>query len=95
VFEQLKQEYIGKFTEAETQLTDLRLNIIRWLSKEKADKNKLETKIRLAQGRMKAGEITKKDFETIKSDAQKDIDKIDQRVNILEIYAKEKPKKLF
>ena len=95
VYEQLKQEYVSKFTEAEKELTDLRLNIVRWLSKEKADKNKLETKIRMAQGRLKSGELDNENFQTLKTDTQKDIDKIDQRILILEMYSKEKQKRMF
>jgi len=95
VYEQLKQEYAEKFSEAEKELHDLRMNIVRWLSKEKSDKNKLDGKIRLQQGRMKSGELAKADFEQEKAEIQKDIEKIEQRIKILELYARERQKRFF
>lgn len=95
IYEQLKQEYTSKFSESEKELHDLRMNIVRWLSKEKSDKNKLDAKIRLQQGRMKSGELSKADFEQEKAEIQKDVEKIEQRIKILELYARERQKRFF
>jgi hypothetical protein len=95
IYEQLKQEYAGKFSESEKDLQELRMNIVRWLSKEKSDKAKLDAKIRLQQGRMKSGELAKADFEQEKAEIQKDTEKIEQRIKILELYARERQKRFF
>jgi hypothetical protein len=95
VYEQLKNEYTGAFSSAEKELTELRMIVIRWVSREKSEKNKIETKIRLAQGRMKSGEITRDEFDKDKAEMEKDIEKIDQRIKILDLYSKEKQKRPF
>lgn len=95
VYEQLKTEYINQFNQIQTELEKLRINIIRWVSLEKANRNKLDGKIRMAQARMKSGEIDKNEFEKERDTLQKEIEKSEQKIKILEHYTKEKEKKFF
>jgi len=95
VYEQLRLEYSTAFREAEKELRDLRSNIIRWLSSEKADKNRLENRIRLLSGRYKTREIDEEEFKRQKKEIENEIDRIAQRIKILEIYSRTKRKKFF
>jgi chromosome segregation ATPase len=95
IYDQLKQEYADQFMKAEQELQDLRTNIIRWLSKERAEKSRVESHIRLLQGRLKAHEIVQQTFDEQKSAFDKDIEKLNQKIKILEAYSREKKKKFF
>ena len=95
VYEQLRLEYSTGFREAEKELHDLRSNIIRWLSSEKADKNRLENRIRLLQGRYKTREIDEEEFERQKKDISQEVERVSQRVKILELYSRTKKKSFF
>ncbi len=95
IYEQLRMEYSTVFREAEKELRDLRANIIRWFSSEKADKNRLENRIRLLQGRYKTREIDEDEFKRQKKEIQNEIERVSQRVKILELYARTKRKRFF
>jgi len=95
IYEQLRLEYSTGFREAEKELHDLRSNIIRWLSSEKADKNRLENRIRLLQGRYKTREVDEEEFKRQKKEISLERDRVSQRVKILEIYSRAKKKKFF
>lgn len=95
VYEQLRMEYSTVFRESEKELNDLRANIIRWLSSEKTVKNRLENRIRLLQGRYKTREIDEDEFKNQKKDIKNEIDRVSQRVKILELYSRVKRKRFF
>jgi len=95
IYEQLRLEYSTGFREAEKELHDLRSNIIRWLSSEKADKNRLENRIRLLQGRYKTREVDEEEFNRQKKEIKLELERVSQRVKILEIYSRAKKKKFF
>jgi chromosome segregation ATPase len=95
IYEQLRMEYSTGFREAEKELHELRSNIIRWLSSEKSDKNRLENRIRLLQGRYKTREIDEEDFNRQKKDINNEVERISQRVKILELYSRTKKKRFF
>ncbi len=95
IYEQLRMEYSTVFRESEKELNELRVNIIRWLSSEKTDKNRLENRIRLLQGRYKTREIDEDEFNTQKKDIKNEIERITQRVKILELYSRVKKKRFF
>lgn len=95
IYEQLKMEYSTAFRKYEDEVQGLRVNIIRWLSQEKTEKNKLESRIRLLQARLKTHEIDQDDFDSQKSDFKKDIDQITQKIKILELYSRPKRSKWF
>ncbi|QEE14906.1 hypothetical protein DSAG12_00727 [Promethearchaeum syntrophicum] len=95
IYEQLRLEYSTGFREAEKELHDLRSNIIRWLSSEKADKNRLENRIRLLQGRYKTKEVDEEEFKRQKKEISLELERVAQRVKILEIYSRAKKKKFF
>ncbi len=95
IYEQLKMEYSTVFRKNEDEVQHLRVNIIRWLSQEKTEKNKLEGRIRLLQARLKTHEIDQDDFDSQKSEFTKDIDQITQKIKILELYSRPKRSKWF
>jgi endogenous inhibitor of DNA gyrase (YacG/DUF329 family) len=95
IYEQLKTEYVEEFETNQKELNELRINIIRWLSKEKAEKNRIEARIRLLTARYKTKEIVKDAYEDQKTIFEKDIERINQRVRILELYSREKKKGKF
>jgi len=57
VYKQLKQEYVEEFESAEEELENLQKQLIRWLSKEKAKKNRTQSQINLIEGRYKSKEL--------------------------------------
>jgi len=95
IYEQLRMEYSTGFREAEKELNELRSNIIRWLSSEKSDKNRLENRIRLLQGRYKTREIDEDEFKRQKKEISMEIERVTQRVKILELYSRAKKKRFF
>jgi len=95
IYEQLRMEYSTDFREAEKELNELRSNIIRWLSSEKSDKNRLENRIRLLQGRYKTREIDEDEFKRQKKEITNEVERISQRVKILELYSRAKKKRFF
>ncbi|WP_371802000.1 zinc-ribbon domain-containing protein [Candidatus Lokiarchaeum ossiferum] len=95
IYEQLKMEYSTAFRKYEDEVQGLRVNIIRWLSQEKTEKNKLEGRIRLLQARFKTHEIDQDDFDSQKSDLSKEIEQITQKIKILELYSRPKRSKWF
>lgn len=95
IYEQLRMEYSTVFREAENELQDLRSNLIRWLSSEKADKNRLENRVRLLKGRFKTREIDEDEFNRQKKEIENEIERVSQRVKILELYARTKRKRFF
>ncbi|MHA1476090.1 MAG: hypothetical protein ACTSQ5_13005 [Promethearchaeota archaeon] len=95
IYEQLRMEYSTGFREAEKELNELRSNIIRWLSSEKSDKNRLENRIRLLQGRYKTREIDEDEFNRQKTEITNEVERISQRVKILELYSRAKKKRFF
>ena len=95
VYEQLKLEYSAAFRSAEDESQELRVNIIRWLSHEKAAKNKLEGRIRLLEGRYKSHEIVQEDFDSQKEKLEKEIETCGQRIKILEVYSRPKKPRIF
>ena len=95
VYEELKLEYSTIFRESEDGIHELRSNIIRWLSKEKAQKNRLESRIRLLEARLKTGEVLKEDFKPEKAKLEKDLENSVQRIRILDFYSKPRRNKFF
>jgi chromosome segregation ATPase len=95
VYEQLKTEYVEQYEGYQKELDDLRSNIVRWMSKEKSEQNRLKTRTRLLDARYKSREITKDIYEEEKKKLQKETELTIQKVAILENYARKKKKKLF
>ena len=95
VYEELKLEYSSEFREAEKEVQELRVNIIRWLSSEKAQKNKIEKRIRLLQARFKTKEIDSEEFESQKKAFEKELEQFSQRIKILEFYSRSKKSRWF
>ncbi|MHA1745628.1 MAG: hypothetical protein ACTSWW_06485 [Promethearchaeota archaeon] len=95
VYEELKLEYSTDFRKAEDEVQELRVNIIRWLSSEKAKKNQIEKRIRLLQARFKTKEIDSEEFETQKKTFEKDVEQFTQRIKILEFYSRSKKSRWF
>ena len=95
VYEELKLEYSTEFREAEKEVQELRVNIIRWLSSEKAKKNKIEKRIRLLQARFKTKEIDSEEFESQKITFEKEMEQFTQRIKILEFYSRSKKSRWF
>ena len=95
VYEELKLEYSTEFREAEKEVQELRVNIIRWLSSEKAQKNKIEKRIRLLQARFKTKEIDSEEFESQKKAFEKELEQFSQRIKILEFYSRSKKSRWF
>jgi hypothetical protein len=93
VYEELKLEYTGQFREAEDKAQQLRKEIIRWLSRESSEKNKIETRLKILKGRLKTKEIDNEAFESQKKELEKERDRLIQRINILDHYANDKTKK--
>ena len=95
IYEELKLEYSTDFRKAENEVQELRVNIIRWLSSEKAKKNQIEKRIRLLQARFKTKEIDSEEFESQKKTFEKDLEQFTQRIKILEFYSRSKKSRWF
>ena len=95
VYNQLKEEYADKFRKAESELQDLRANIISLLGEEKIKKNTGQTNISMLQARLKAGEIEEDDFKTEKKHLEKQLEQHEQKIKILQLYAESKRKNFF
>ncbi len=87
IYEQLKVEYSSEFREFEDELQELRNNIIIWLSKEKSEKKRTENKIRMLRARFKSREIDETEYNEQKATMEKNIEKMNERVSILENYS--------
>ncbi|MHA1674239.1 MAG: hypothetical protein ACTSYI_11510 [Promethearchaeota archaeon] len=87
IYEQLKVEYSSEFREFEDELQELRNNVIIWLSKEKSEKKRLENKIRMLRARYKSREIDESEYTEQKTSMEKSIEKMNERVSILENYS--------
>ncbi len=95
VYEQLKAEYVQQYEDDQKELDELRTNIVRWMSKEKSEQNRLKTRTRLLDARFKSREITQDIYDEDKKKMEKDIELVIQRVAILENYARKKKRKRF
>jgi hypothetical protein len=94
VYEQLKVEYTDQFREAEEKSQKLQKEIYRWLSRAQSDKNRIEGRIKVLKARLKTKEINQETFDTQKLDLEKELDKVNQQITILDMYAHEKAKKV-
>ena len=95
VYEQLKEEYADKFRSAESELQDLRGNIIRMLAEEKSKKTTFQNRISMLQARLKSGEIDEPTFNDQRNHLEKDIEQVAQKIKILEIYHESKKRSFF
>ncbi|MHA1612443.1 MAG: zinc-ribbon domain-containing protein [Promethearchaeota archaeon] len=87
IYEQLKMEYSSDYRELEDELQELRNNIIIWLSKEKSEKKRIDNKIRMLRARYKSREIDETEYTQQKATMEKKIEKMKERVSILENYS--------
>lgn len=93
IYEQLKLEYSSEYRKYEDELQKLRDNVIIWISKEKSEMKRLKNKLGMIQARFKAREIDESEYNEQKADIEKDIEKMEERVKILQNYSQPRKSK--
>ena len=95
VYKQLKEEYVDIFRNAEEELQNLRNNVIRWVSEERSKKATFENQIQILKARFKAGEMEEKDLDQETNRLGKQIESIEQKIKILDLYSESKKNGFF
>ncbi|MHA1775766.1 MAG: zinc-ribbon domain-containing protein [Promethearchaeota archaeon] len=93
IYEQLKLEYSSEYRKYEDELQQLRDNVIIWISKEKAESKRLKNKLGMIQARFKAREIDESEYNEQKAGIEKDLEKKEERIKILQNYSQPRKSK--